>query len=167
MEIDNMKSDVNDKNKRMSEMTMEHQKLESEFEMQKKSCTCSPKTSPTRTSSTVMQMNDLKTRLMNKSLEGSKATEALKRKTQQLEKLQKTAFEEKSKLREECLRSIQTIGELKSKIQILEMRVKEQNDEVVTSRERTSQSLSKLTALESELSSKSAKLEDLEKREEK
>ncbi|KAG5676690.1 hypothetical protein PVAND_006506 [Polypedilum vanderplanki] len=167
MEIENLKSDVQDKNKRISEMTIEHQRLESEFEMQKKSCTCSQKNSPTRTSSTVMQINDLKTKLMNKSLESSKATEALKRKTQQYEKLQKTAFEEKSKLREECLRSIQTIGELKSKIQLLEMRVKEQNDEVVSSREKTSQSLAKLTAIESELASKSAKLEDLEKREEK
>ena len=167
MEIDNMKSDVNDKNKRISEMTMEHQKLETEYEMKKKSCTCSPKSSPTRTSSTVMQINDLKTKLMNKSLESSKATEALKRKTQQLEKLQKTSFEEKSKLRDECLKSIQTIGELKSRIQLLEMRAKEQHDEVVTSRDRVGQSLAKLTALETELASKSAKLEDLEKREEK
>lgn len=167
MEIDNIKSDVHDKNKRISEMTIEHQKLETECEMQKKSCTCSAKNSPTRTSSTVIQINDLKTKLMNKSLESSKATEALKRKTQQLEKLQKTSFEEKSKLRDECLKSIQTIGELKSKIQLLEMRVKEQNDDVYTSRDRASQNLAKLTALETELASKSAKLEDLEKREEK
>jgi chromosome segregation ATPase len=167
MEIDNIKSDVSDKNKRISEMAMEHQKLETEFEMQKRTCTCSPKSSPTRTSTTVMQINDLKTKLMNKSLESSKATEALKRKALQYEKLQKTAFEEKSKLREECLKSIQTIGELKSKVQLLDMRVKEQSDEVVASREKTSQNLARLNTLESELASKSARLEDLEKREEK
>jgi hypothetical protein len=114
-----------------------------------------------------MQINDLKTKLMNKSLESSKATEALKRKTQQCEKLQKTAFEEKSRLREECLKSIQTIGELKSKISLLEMRVEEQSDEVKMSRDRTSQALAKMSTMETELSSKSAKLEDLETREEK
>lgn len=167
MEIENLKSDIHDKNKRMSEMSLDQQRMETEREMQKKSCNCSPKTSPTRTSTTVMQMNDLKTKLMNKSLESSKATEALKRKTQQFEKLQKTAFEEKSKLREECLRSIQTIGEMKSKISLLEMRVKEQNDEVVTSKEKVNHTLSKMSAIESELLSKSAKLEDLETREEK
>lgn len=114
-----------------------------------------------------MQLNDLKTKLMQKSMESSKATEALKRKTQQHEKLQKTAFEEKSRLREECLKSIQTIGELKSKISLLEMRVQEQNEEVSVSRDRTSQALAKMSAIESELVSKSAKLEDLETREEK
>lgn len=136
--------------------------------MQKKSCNCSPKSSPEkRSSSTVMQINDLKTKLMNKSLEQSKATEALKRKTQQFEKLQKTAFEEKNRLREECLKSIQTIGELKSKISLLELRVQEQNEEVVTSREKVSHALAKMTSIETELSSKNAKLEDLEAREEK
>lgn len=114
-----------------------------------------------------MQINDLKTKLMNKSMESSKATEALKRKTQQYEKLQKTAFEEKSRLREECLKSIQTIGELKSKISLLEMRVQEQNDEVTMSRDRANQALGKMSAIEAELASKSAKLEDLETREEK
>lgn len=104
---------------------------------------------------------------MNKSLEQSKATEALKRKTQQFEKLQKTAFEEKNRLREECLKSIQTIGELKSKISLLELRVQEQNEEVVTSREKVSHALAKMTSIETELSSKNAKLEDLEAREEK
>lgn len=104
---------------------------------------------------------------MNKSMEQSKATEALKRKTQQFEKLQKTAFDEKNRLREECLKSIQTIGELKSKISLLELRVQEQNDEVVTSREKVSHTLAKMTSMETELSSKSAKLEDLETREEK
>lgn len=167
MEIDNLKSDLNDKNKRISELSFEHQRLETEYELLKKSCTCSAKNSPTRTSSTVMQINDLKTKLMNKSLECSKATEALKRKTQQCEKLQKTAFDEKSKLREECLKSIQTIGELKSKVSLLEMRVKEQNDEVTTSRDKLNQNLSRLAAIESELDSKTAKLEDLTTREEK
>lgn len=114
-----------------------------------------------------MQINDLKTKLMNKSMEQSKATEALKRKTQQYEKLQKTAFEEKNRLREECLKSIQTIGELKSKISLLEMRVQEQNEEVVTSRDKVNHALSKMSSMESELASKSAKLEDLETREEK
>lgn len=46
---------------------------------------------------------------MNKSVEHSKVAEALKRKSQQYEKLQKTAFEEKNRLREECLKSIQTV----------------------------------------------------------
>lgn len=114
-----------------------------------------------------MQINDLKTKLMNKSMEQSKAAEALKRKTLQYEKLQKTAFEEKNHLREECLKSIQTIGELKSKISLLEMRVQEQNDEVVTSREKVNLALSKMSSLETDLASKSAKLEDLETREEK
>ena len=79
--------------------------------MKKKSCNCSPKTSPekARSSSTVIQINDLKTKLMNKSVEHSKVAEALKRKSQQYEKLQKTAFEEKNRLREECLKSIQTV----------------------------------------------------------
>lgn len=104
---------------------------------------------------------------MNKSMESTKATESLKRKTAAFEKLQKTAFDEKNRLREECLKSIQTIGELKSKISLLELRVQEQNDEVVTSREKVSHTLAKMTAYESELSSKSAKLEDLEQREEK
>ena len=112
-------------------------------------------------------MNDLKTKLMTKSLESTKATEALKRKTQQFEKLQKTAFEEKNRLREECLKSIQTIGELKSKISLLELRVQEHNAEVVTSREKVSSTLAKMSSYEAELSSKSAKLEDLEQREEK
>ncbi|XP_070499007.1 putative leucine-rich repeat-containing protein DDB_G0290503 isoform X4 [Chironomus tepperi] len=167
MEIENLKSDVCDKNKRISEMTVEQQRIETEHEMLKKSCSCSAKNSPTRTSSTVMQINDLKTKLMNKSLESSKATEALKRKTQQYEKLQKTAFEEKSKLRDECLKSIQIIGELKSKVSLLEMRVKEQNDEVNSSRDKLNQNLARLAAIESELESKSAKLEDLTTREEK
>lgn len=104
---------------------------------------------------------------MNKSMEQTKAAESLKRKTQQYEKLQKTAFEEKNRLREECLKSIQTIGELKSKISLLEMRVQEQNEEVVTSREKVSHALAKMSTLESEIASKSAKLEDLETREEK
>ena len=167
MEIENLKSDVCDKNKRISETSLEQQRIETEYEMLKKSCNCSAKNSPTRTSTTVMQINDLKTKLMNKSLESSKATEALKRKTQQYEKLQKTAFEEKSKLREECLKSIQIIGELKSKASLLEMRVKEQNDEVTTSRDKLNQNLSRLSAIESELESKTAKLEDLTTREEK
>lgn len=114
-----------------------------------------------------MQMNDLKTKLMSKSMESAKATEALKRKVQQYEKLQKTAFEEKSRLREECLKSIQTIGELKSKISLLEMRVQEQQDEVMISRDKTSQAIAKMSSFETELASKSAKLEDLETREEK
>jgi uncharacterized protein involved in exopolysaccharide biosynthesis len=168
MEIGNLKSDIGDKNKRLAEMASEQQRLETEFEVQKKSCTCSPtKTSPTRSTSTMMQINDLKTKLMNKSLESSKAAEALKRKTQQLEKLQKTAFEEKSRLREECLKSIQTIGEMKSKIALLEMRVQEQNDEVVSSRNKVSQAMARMAGIESELASKSVKLEDLETREEK
>lgn len=100
-------------------------------------------------------------------MEQTKATESLKRKTQQYEKLQKTAFEEKNRLREECLKSIQTIGELKSKISLLEMRVQEQNEEAVTSREKVSHALAKMNTFESELASKSAKLEDLETREEK
>lgn len=104
---------------------------------------------------------------MNKSIEHTKVAESLKRNTQQYEKLQKTAFEEKNRLREECLKSIQTIGELKSKISLLEMRVQEQNEEVVTSRTKVNQALSKMTTLESEVASKSAKLEDLETREEK
>lgn len=129
---------------------------------------------------------------MNKSLEQTKATEALKRKTQQFEKLQKTAFDEKNRLRDECLKSIQTIGsneyiinrtqepinymktnlppflgELKSKISLLEMKVQEQNDEVSTSRDKISHALAKMTSMESELSSKSARLVDLEEREEK
>lgn len=114
-----------------------------------------------------MQINDLKTKLMNKSLEQTKATEALNRKSQQYEKLQKTAFEEKNRLREECLKSIQTIGELKSKASMLEMRVQEQNEEVVTSREKISQTLAKMSSLETDVASKTAKLEDLEAREEK
>lgn len=104
---------------------------------------------------------------MNKSMEQTKASEALKRKTQQFEKLQKTAFDEKNRLREECLKSIQTIGELKSKISLLDLRVQEQNEEVVTSREKVNHALAKMSSMESELSSKSAKLEDLETREEK
>lgn len=148
-------------------MSLEQQRVETEYDIQKKSCTCSAKNSPTRTTSTVMQINDLKTKLMNKSMESSKATEALKRKTQQYEKLQKTAFEEKGRLREECLKSIQTIGELKSKVSLLEMRIQEQNDEVIMSRDKTSQAISKMSAIETELASKSAKLEDLETREEK
>lgn len=167
-EIDSLKSDITDKNKRISEVTLDHHKLEAEFEMQKKSCTCSPKSSPEkRSSSTVMQINDLKTKLMNKSLEQSKASDALKRKTQQYEKLQATSFDERNRLREDCLKSIQTIGELKSKISLLEMRVQEQNEEVVTSREKVNHAFSKMTALESELSSKTAMMEDLETREEK
>lgn len=114
-----------------------------------------------------MQVNDLKTKLMNKSMEQTKCSEALKRKSQQYEKLQQTAFDEKNRLREECLKSIQTIGELKSKVSLLELRVQEQSDEVVTSREKINHTLAKMTAMESELSSKSAKLEDLETREEK
>jgi chromosome segregation ATPase len=168
MEIDNLKSDITDKNKRISELNLDQHKLEAEFELQKKTCNCSPKSSPEkRSTSTVMQINDLKTKLMNKSMETSKAAEALKRKTQQYEKLQKTAFEEKNRLREECLKSIQTIGELKSKISLLEMRVQEQNEEVVTSREKVNHTLAKMSSMESELNSKSAKLEDLETREEK
>lgn len=152
----------------MSELTFDQHKLEAEYEMQKKSCHCSPKSSPEkRSSSTVIQINDLKTKLMNKSMEQSKATEALKRKTQQLEKLQKTAFEEKTRLREECLKSIQTTGELKSKISLLELRVQEQNDEVVTSREKVKHALAKMSLMETELASKNAKFEDLEAREEK
>lgn len=167
-EIENLKSDITDKNKRISELTLDQHKLEAEFESQKKSCSCSPKSSPEkRSSSTVIQINDLKTKLMNKSLESTKATESLKRKTAAYEKLQKTAFDEKNRLREECLKSIQTIGELKSKISLLELRVQEQNDEFVTSREKVSHALAKMTSYESELSSKSAKLEDLEQREEK
>lgn len=166
-EIENLKSDIGDKNKRISELTLDHHKLEAEYENQKKTCSCSPKTSPTRSSTTVMQINDLKTKLMSKSLEQTKATEALKRKTLQYEKLQKTAFDEKNRLREECLKSIQTIGELKSKISLLELRVQEQNDEVVTSREKVNHALMKMSSMESELLSKSAKLEDLETREEK
>lgn len=104
---------------------------------------------------------------MAKSMEQTKATEALKRKTLQYEKLQKTAFEEKNRLREECLKSIQTIGELKSKISLLEMRVQEQNEEVVTSREKVNQALTKMSSMETELASKNAKFEDLETREEK
>lgn len=100
-------------------------------------------------------------------MEQTKASEALKRKTQQFEKLQKTAFDEKNRLREECLKSIQTIGELKSKISLLEMRVQEQNDEVATSREKVAHALTKFASMESELSSKSAKLEDLQEREER
>lgn len=65
------------------------------------------------------------------------------------------------------MKSIQTIGELKSKISLLEMRVQEQNEQVVTSREKVSHSLAKMSTLESEIASKSAKLEDLETREEK
>lgn len=157
-----------DKNKRVSELTLDQHKLEVEYEEQKKSCRCSPKSSPEkRSSSTVMQINDLKTKLMNKSLEQTKATEALKRKTQQFEKLQKTAFEEKNRLRDECLKSIQTIGELKSKISILELRVQEQNDEVVTSREKVNHTITKMTSMETELASKNARFEDLEVREEK
>lgn len=114
-----------------------------------------------------MQINDLKTKLMNKSLEHTKASESLKRKTQQLEKLQKTAFEEKNRLRDECLKSIQTIGELKSKISLLEIRVHEQSDEVVSSRDKFNQAMSKITSMESELVSKRAMLEDLESREER
>lgn len=168
MEIDNLKSDINDKNKRISELTLDHHKLEAEFENQKRNCTCSAKSSPEkRSTSSVMQMNDLKTKLMNKSLEQSKASESLKKKSQQLEKLQKTAFEEKTRLREECLKSIQTIGELKSKISLLELRVNEQNEEVIISRERVSHSLAKMISMETELASKSAKLEDLETREDK
>lgn len=104
---------------------------------------------------------------MAKSLEQTKASEALKRKTVAFEKLQKTAFEEKNRLREECLKSIQTIGELKSKISLLEMRVQEQNEEVVTSREKVNQALTKMSSMETELASKNAKFEDLETREEK
>ena len=157
-----------DKNKRISELTLDQHKLEAEYDMQKKSCRCSPKSSPEkRSSSTVIQINDLKTKLMNKSMEQSKATEALKRKTQQFEKLQKTAFEEKNRLREECLKSIQTIGELKSKISLLELRVQEQNEEVINSREKVNHALAKMTSMETELASKNAKFEDLETREEK
>lgn len=167
-EIENLKSDITDKNKRVSELTLAQHKLEAECDQQKKTCKCSPKSSPEkRSSSTVMQINDLKTKLMNKSLEQSKATEALTRKTQAYEKLQKTAFDEKNRLREECLKSIQTIGELKSKISMLEMRVQEQNEEVVTSREKVSHALAKMSSMESEVASKNAKLEDLEAREEK
>lgn len=168
-EIDNLKSDISDRNKRISELSLDHHKLEAEYEMQKKSCNCSsPKSSPEkRATSTIVQMNDLKTKLMNKSLEHSKVTESLKRKTLQYEKLQKTAFDEKNRLREECLKSIQTIGELKSKISLLEIRVQEQNEEVISSRDRVNQALSKMNAMDSELQSKSAKLEDLETREEK
>lgn len=167
-EIDNLKSDISDKNKRISELTLDQHKLEAEYENQKKTCNCSPKSSPEkRSSSSVIQVNDLKTKLMNKSLEQTKSSEALKRKTQQYEKLQKTAFDEKNRLREECLKSIQTIGELKSKISLLELRIHEQSDEVVTSREKINHTLAKMTSMESELSSKSAKLEDLETREEK
>jgi hypothetical protein len=46
---------------------------------------------------------------MNKGLENTKLNEALKRKTAQFEKLQKTAYEEKNKLREQCLNSIKTV----------------------------------------------------------
>jgi chromosome segregation ATPase len=149
-------------------LTLDQHKLEAEYENQKKSCSCSPKSSPEkRSSSTVMQINDLKTKLMTKSLESTKAVEALKRKTAAFEKLQKTAFDEKNRLREECLKSIQTIGELKSKLSLFELRVQEQNDEVVTSREKVSQTLAKMSAYEAEIASKSAKLEDLEQREEK
>lgn len=100
-------------------------------------------------------------------MEQSKATEALKRKTQQFEKLQKTAFEEKNRLREDCLKSIQTIGELKSKISLLELKVQEQNEEVVVSREKVNHALAKMSTMETDLASKTAKFEDLEAREEK
>ncbi|CRL00697.1 CLUMA_CG013956, isoform C [Clunio marinus] len=167
-EIENLKSDVSDKNKRISEITLDHHKLETDYENQKKNCKCSLKSSPEkRSSSTVMQINDLKTKLMNKSMEHTKATEALKRKSAQLEKLQKTAFEEKNRLRDECLKSIQTIGELKSKISMLELRIQDQNEEVASSREKVSQALARMTTMETELTSKTAKLEDLETREEK
>jgi len=166
-EIDNLKSDINDKNKRISEISLDHHKLEAEYENQKKTCSCSPKTSPQRSSSTVIQINDLKTKLMNKSMEHTKVSESLKRKTQAFEKLQKTAFDEKNRLREECLKSIQTIGELKSKISLLEMRVQEQNQEVVVSRDKVNQALVKMSGMESELQSKNARFEDLEAREEK
>lgn len=104
---------------------------------------------------------------MNMSLENSKANEALKRKSQQYEKLQRQSNEEKSRLREECLKSIQMIGELKSKITMLEMKSQEQGDEVIIAKEKCAQAIARMTAIETELSSKTAKLEDLEEREQK
>lgn len=89
---------------------MDQHKLEVELDSHKKSCNCSPKSSPEkRSTSTVMQMNELKNKLMNKGLENTKLNESLKRKSAQLEKLQKTAYEEKNKLRDQCLSSIKTV----------------------------------------------------------
>lgn len=104
---------------------------------------------------------------MAKSLEATKATEALKRKTTAFEKLQKTAFEEKNRLREECLKSIQTIGELKSKLSLFELRFREQSEEVVILREKLSQANPKIAGYEAELVSKNAQLETLTQREER
>jgi chromosome segregation ATPase len=168
IEMSQIKSDVVDKNRRISELTVEQQKLQTELDMMKKSCKCSPNSSPQRRmTSTVVQMNDLKTKLMNMSLENSKVNEALKRKSSQYEKLQRQSNDEKSRLREECLKSIQLIGELKSKISMLEMKAQEQNDDVIVAKEKVAQSIARMTAIETELSSKNAKLEDLEEREQK
>lgn len=101
------------------------------------------------------------------SLENSKTIEALKRKSQQFEKLQRQSNEEKSRLREECLKSIQMIGELKSKITMLELKAQEQGDEVIIAKEKCAQAIARMTAIETELSSKTAKMEDLEEREQK
>lgn len=168
IEISQLKSDIADKNKKISELSTDHQKVLAELDMLKKSCKCSPNSSPQRRiTSTVVQMNDLKTKLMNMSLENSKANEALKRKTQQYEKLQRQSNEEKSRLRDECLKSIQMIGELKSKITMLEMKSQEQGDEMIIAKEKCAQAIARMTTIETELSSKTAKLEDLEEREQK
>lgn len=157
-----------DKTKTISELSIDHQKLLAELDMLKKSCKCSPNSSPQRRlTSTVVQMNDLKSKCLNMSLENSKASEALKRKSQQYEKLQRQSNEEKSRLREECLKSIQLIGELKSKITMLEMKTQEQGDETIIAKEKCAQAIARMTAIETELSSKTAKLEDLEEREQK
>lgn len=110
-EIENLKSDIQDKNKRITELSLDQHKLEVEMESKKKSCQCSPKSSPEkRSTSTVMQINELKNKLMNKGLENTKISESLKRKSAQFEKLQKTAYEEKNKLRDQCLTSIKTVS---------------------------------------------------------
>ena len=59
------------------------------------------------------------------------------------------------------------MGELKSKTSLLEMRVHEQNEELMLSRDKLNHVLSKMSSLDTELQSKTSKLEDLETREER
>lgn len=50
---------------------------------------------------------------------------------------------------------------------MLEVRVQEQNEELINSREKVSHTLAKMCSMETDVQSNSAKLEDLEAREEK
>ncbi|XP_039433689.1 major antigen-like isoform X4 [Culex pipiens pallens] len=118
-ELENLKASCSEKDSKIISLNVEREKLQGDLSLHKRMCKCNFNTNVKERSKTPVS-HSLQKQVVQKSLEATKAADALKQKTAELKKLETQYVEERIRLTEQTTDLFTQIGKLKGKNSNLE-----------------------------------------------